>query len=431
MLEIEKLNDDILVSFLKRNFFDRWSGQGDESTFLELIVSDKCDHNCSYCYYRKYGHNFFNEESRKEENILRNLDLVLNWLEKNNYRPRIELFSGELFSTETGFKALDRVIDYLRQGEYTIIPSNMSFIFDDEKIERILLLKKKAGKKDVGVLLSGSVDGKYMEENRPLLDGRKRDDEYYHKLFTFAAERGIGFHPMVYSKGIEKWKDNFLWFMENYDRYGLDKRLFYLLEVRNAEWNEKQTLELGKFVEFLVYWAWDFCGKDADRFVDFIFKDSGFNILSSLFSGTNRGISCSIQSSFAVTLGNLSFPACHRTAYGSLLGGRFVVEKDEIVGIKAENASTYINIKSFDAVTQPYCETCYIKHLCVKGCLGSQFETTGNPFIPIPSVCRLEHVKTVSILRALKRLRVLDKFLSHISRERRNNILLLEKEKML
>lgn len=430
MSYIEKMNNDILISFLKRNFFDKWA-ENDGSTFLELIVSDKCDHNCSYCYYRKYGHHFFNEETRKEENILKNLDMVLRWLGKNNYRPKIDIFSGELFSTETGFKVLDRVIDYLRPGEYTVIPSNMSFIFDDEKTERVLSLKKKAGMKDVGVLLSGSVDGKYMEENRPLLDGRKRDDEYYHKMFSFAAERRVGFHPMIYSKGIERWKENFLWFMKNYEKYGIDKKNFYLLEVRNAEWNKEQSLEFGKFVRFLTHWTWDFCGRNKNAFMDFMFKDGGFNILSDLFAGTGRGIGCSIQSSFAITLGDLTFPACHRTAYKFFLGGRFIVENGEIVRIQAENFLTYINIKSYDATTQPYCESCYIKHLCTKGCLGSQFETTGNIFIPIPSVCRLEHIKVISILRALKEINVLGEIISLTSQERKNNILLLEKEKML
>jgi hypothetical protein len=57
-----------------------------------------------------------------------------------------------------------------------------------------------------------------MEENRPYKSNLDlpieviRDDAYYDKCFDFVKNNGGGFHPMIYSKNIEKWKDNFLWF---------------------------------------------------------------------------------------------------------------------------------------------------------------------------------------------------------------------------
>jgi len=135
MVETSKLNDDMFTSFCERRYFDDFSKS--IRSAIEIIISDNCDHNCSYCYYRKFGHNFFNEKSRDEETILHNLDMLLNWLKEKNYYPeRIELFSGEIFSSELGFKVVDKIIDYCKPYQKILIASNMSFIFDDEKIKR-------------------------------------------------------------------------------------------------------------------------------------------------------------------------------------------------------------------------------------------------------------------------------------------------------
>jgi len=416
------MNDVIFKSFLHRVFFDSWKTQQPKG--LELIVSDVCDHNCAYCYYKRYGNMFFDDESRNGRNILKNLDIILRWLDENNYVPTINVFSGEIFSTETGFEVVNRLIEYIKPEKKIVLPTNMSFLLDDKKTERVVTLCKKRD----NLVLSASIDGKYMEDNRPLKTGQKRDDAYYDKLFSFSHEYNIGLHPMIYSTGIEKWKDNFLWFVKNIEKYNLDiTKALYLLEVRNSEWTAQQCRELMCFIEFLVDWSWDFCGRNVENMKDFIINKGGFNILN-VASDIPRGIGCSVQMEFGVTLGNLTFPICHRTAYRNLLGGRFVVENNAIVDIKAENFVTYINAKSYDANTQPYCQTCIIKYLCNKQCLGAQYETTGDLFTPIPTVCRMEHAKIISILRSFERIGVLSYIFEGLSEKKKNCLKILRME---
>lgn len=39
------------------------------------------------------------------------------------------------------------------------------------------------------------------------------------------------------------------------------------------------------------------------------------------------------------------------------------------------------------------CRGCTYNHLCMKGCLGSQFETNGSMFNPCESVCKMQKAK--------------------------------------
>ena len=429
MEETAKLNDIIFTSFIEDYFFNDLLKKGNGT--LELIVTDECDHECKYCYYKNFGNNFFNEKTRDKDTILNNLDLLLQWLKEKNYYPHIDLFSGEVFSSDIGFECVEKIIEYMNPYQRLVIATNMSFIFDDDKIKRVEQLKNKAETKMCNLILSASVDGKFMEENRPLRNGKKRDDIYYDKLFRFCKKHGIGFHPMVCNSNINKWKDNFLWFINMLEKHEMDRYFLYLLEVRNNDWNIEQTKEYVRFIEFLFDWVWKDIKEDKLELISRISKSKVFNILSSPFLSNIRGIGCSIQTFVAVTLGDLTIPNCHRLAYSPLIGGRFIVENNKITGMKAENLVTYINIKSFESKVQPYCKSCLIKHFCQRGCLGSQYETTGNMFTPIPTVCRLYHGKVFTLLKKLKDCDILPQLLPILTLNQSKSIKIFEKENLL
>ena len=64
-------------------------------------------------------------------------------------------------------------------------------------------------------------------------------------MFRFGARNLIKYHPMIGAKGIERWVDNFDWYVENIQKYykipkkeALEK--LYLLEVRNPDWSTKE-----------------------------------------------------------------------------------------------------------------------------------------------------------------------------------------------
>jgi len=259
----------------------------------------------------------------------------------------------------------------------------------------------------------------------------KYDDSFYDKLFRFSKDFNVGFHPMIYSNGIEKWKDNFLWFQEMFKKYDLPFHNLYLLEVRNKEWNIKQCQEFEKFVNFLVKWTWEKCDKDVEKISNFIFKEKGFNILTSSLSTVGRGIGCSVQSTMMLRLGDLKFSPCHRTSYDFMNAGEFVVKDGKIDNISSINPSLFFTINGINISSLPMCSICPISNFCTGGCLGSQYETTGDPFSPIPTVCRMELYKIRGLFRGYEEIGIMPKILNMINKDKVESYKICKKENIL
>lgn len=397
---------ELLKSFLNRTFFKDWDkeNKSDKKLFnnLELQINTKCNLNCSYCYYNNLignGKDLYPVNISKNKDLLKNTDLILEWLDKNSYLPgRIDIFSGEPLNQDVSYEIIEKCIDfYSKHGTGGIsVPTNFSFLRDPKKLNKVLDLKENAYKNKVSLGLSASVDGKYMDiHNRKLACGDSSkfyDDKFYDDLFSFAKNYGCGFHPMVYYDNIEEWPKNFDWFQDNFAKYGLPWQGIYLLEVRNDGWNRKSINHYIKFYKHVL----DFI-KNKPEINDFITdcvfsKSSNMNLFNNT-GKTGRGIGCSLQTTMFLRLGDLTVNPCHRQSYDWFNGFKFHVENDEIVDVDPINTPFYLATFSMESKSKPMCQACLIKNICNGGCNGAQYEVMGDPFTPIPSVCALEHGK--------------------------------------
>jgi radical SAM protein with 4Fe4S-binding SPASM domain len=418
-MKYQEENNKLIESFLKRTFFKGWRNPKTEKLAnfqsVEIWLNNKCNLSCKYCYINQYGDDLYSSENQDGQKVLKNLEMFLNWLIKNKFAPKFELFSGEPFVQEVGFKAIEMILEKYKniknKPPFLIVPTNYTFLLSEKLTKKVEDLLRKSRRIGIPVSLSASFDGKYCEKNRPFKNMKSnqidpRNDKYYDKAFAFNKKWGFGFHPMIYSEGIKNWQKNWLWFQKNFQKHNISWDNIYLLEVRNAEWRDKQILEFGKFIEFLIKWTFhNSCHDDIEKFLFFLFR-RGYNMLQSPFTTIGRGIGCSIQSTFHVRLGDLALVPCHRTSYPPFVYGYFKVKNNKLTKIEISNPELMLAIYSFDAKNQPQCENCLLKNVCSFGCLGSQFETTGDLFSPIPTVCQLEHVKIASIIKALKELKV-------------------------
>ena len=112
---------------------------------------------------------------------------------------------------------------------------------------------------------------------------------------------------------------------------------------------------------------------------------------------------CTISQELVVRVGDLAICPCHRTAYEEYLYGKFVVENNKIVDIKAINPEMAVKVIMSNLLTSdPVCSQCEIKEICLHGCLGSQLETMKDPFFPIPNICKFFKTKYKFILKYYK-----------------------------
>jgi radical SAM protein with 4Fe4S-binding SPASM domain len=105
---------------------------------------------------------------------------------------------------------------------------------------------------------------------------------------------------------------------------------------------------------------------------------------------------------------------------------KFKVVEDDIVGVEAINSNLMITVASLDSRNMPLCETCLMKELCIGQCLGSMFEANGDPFMPIPTVCALEHAKILGILDGVWDIGEMGSFYDVIARKKKDSIRLIE-----
>ena len=362
---------------------------------------------------KNFKKKLYPQETLNEDNLLRNIKYLINYLTKNKYWiENIDIFSGEFFNIPYYGKILDVLIEYYKKcpnGFYRrlSIPTNGTFILYDKKVFKIKEYIKKFEELNVNINLSISIDGKLLDNhNRQFIDYKHSyTDDFYNKLFDFAREYNFGFHPMIHSHHIERWQENIEWFMYNLTkRYGCEKEAMkhlYLLDVRNPDWSEKQLRDYSKFMKYIYKRTFQIYGNDKEKYFNNFIRQKGMNHLGSVFSSHGRGIGCSIQSTLCVRIGDLHIVPCHRTSYEGYSGGKFIVKDDEIIDIVSINPELYMNIMTYNIKSVYPCSTCPINNLCNEYCLGTNYEINKDFFIPVPSVCKMQFVKAHSVAEVL------------------------------
>lgn len=421
--------------------------QNGKETFpptLELIITPECNQKCSYCYLVQHKDDLYPKETRKPENIIKNLNILLNWYLENKFSfARVDLFSGEIWGSKLGYDVLSTILDYVRRGlkiDSIVIPSNMSFLLDDKATAVVEYFLDQYFIEGVDFHFSASVDGAVIENDTRLFRNEKlqalKNEDFYEKLGKFCKKYACGFHPMVAADSIEKWPENYKWWHNWYmERFGEEFNIsalnwlnrFMFLEVRNPDWTDEK-------IESYLHWIKFMHEYDINNIFKINDKDSQLTPLDYFFlwykpvykskddsyvyprlnanyhpldvhtkGSVTDSSSCGITLNHIVRLGDLAIGPCHRTCYDKFIYGYYVPQEDGSLKIEARNPILAQKILCQSHYTNPVCNNCPIKHFCMKGCFGAQVEHTGELFYPIECVCELFIAKFILIYNLVHR----------------------------
>lgn len=410
----QKEQDSVLNFILHERFFKHWEKKESNRHLaeLELYITSECNQHCTYCYLANRGDELYPKAIRKQEIIIQNLKILLNWLLEQNYHiSNLELFSGEIWHFSFGQEILNIILSYLQQGldiENIIIPSNGTFIQNPKTLNIIQTLINKYQRVKKSLIFSLSIDGKIIEESsRPRNDHSIREDEFYEKAFSFAKRNGFCFHPMISASNVKYWKENYLWFYEKAKEYqSSDLFTLMTLEVRNDDWTEESLVDYADFLKFDLDFVYKNCFKEnLEEFTNFLVEEKDCKRIEDrnylpykLLEIRTKSACCSIPFMLTIRLGDLMICPCHRMAVPEFQYGQFIVENDKITGIKANN--TYMAhriLMSNNNTASLKCDSCIFNEFCCKGCYGAQYEHNKDPFLPIPCVCKLIETKIRTI----------------------------------
>jgi radical SAM protein with 4Fe4S-binding SPASM domain len=429
--EYLKENSDLFKNFLETTFFYNWrnSNRAEQKLLnygsIEMSIGYACDLKCTYCYYSRYGKELYQNKPVKASDIIENTEKLMNFICKNNMFMKVDLFSGDPFNLPYIWDWFDVMYKYIsktpieKRIQTISIPTNLSFLrrSSDDHLIKLKEYLHKFREINVDLGLSGSCDGPFMDKfNRPTAKEFEYSKNFYEDAVHASKELMFGFHPMIYSYNIENWIDNFLWF------YYLTDQL-YLLEVRNAEWTEEQSRQLFFFMKFIIHFLFQQAGKNKEEFFKMINKTNrGYNILLSPFMRIGRGMGCSMQSTLNFQMNDLSIIPCHRTSYDELVTGKFIPNEDGSYDFEPKNVEYYIAEHSTVITRTHPCVSCNVNEICPGGCLGSNYESTGDVFTHHPNMCRMEHYKIAGIVTGLKEIDCLSKFADNTDLRRKSQV---------
>lgn len=393
---------------------------------LELYITSSCNQSCEYCYLYKYEDQLYPPELRNHDLILQNLDLLIDYfIEHKKFPHSIDFFSGEIWNQDFGYQVLTKVLRLLKAADENhtpvaaiMIPSNCSFIFEDKWRKAFDECIRAYAYYNCTLTISCSYDGPLIESTNRPFKGKKdsaiKDSEEYAKtILDWGKEHNFGYHPMVNAHAIEKWPEQFKWWIDELRKRDM---LFWnsimFLEVRNNEWTEDKIISYLKYLNSSMDYLLETYYKD--RFKSFFSysggvippdeKDSFINYNCFSYCPGDSVKGCSVDRMMCIRLGDLAWCPCHRTSYDKLLYGKLVVEDNKIVGIQALNIPLFVHINSASRKGWIKCDTCAIANHCMSGCYGAQFETSKEIFYPCETVCNLFFAKDIFLYHKYNKL---------------------------
>ena len=396
---------------------------------LEIFITNACNQHCEYCYLTKYD-GLYPHDLRSPELLLNNLRKLYDWILNNKMTiPKCEFFTGEIWQTQFGLDILELTYEYICKGmeiQWILIASNCSFVNDPVQLQKIQTYIDKFDDGAHQLSFSISLDGAIIEnEMRPLNSTVIKDDEYYENIFNFAKHNNFYFHPMVASKSSKHWIENYKWWAKKFKEYDFDIDELMMLEVRNSDWTEESINDYNNFMNYLIEDAFNRCGRNVEIFSNTLMgiRNKAKNLKLSgyipwAFPEADSFFGCTVATDLCVRLGDLAICPCHRTSYDKYVYGKFVLDENgDIFTVTANNTQMAVKILMGNlSTTMNKCDTCVFNPYCLKGCAGSQIESTGDPFIPSGNVCNFFHKKYSFLLSKYRDMGVIDYLKENITK---------------
>lgn len=385
---------------------------------FELIIRPQCNQKCSYCYIANYGKELYPTKLNKED-TLKNIDLILDYIFniRKNFSYNIALFAGDMFNDGIFFDILDRLDLYykaikLKHPEYfnkqilIQVPCNLRWVY--EKPELVPKFRKiynhLMDEYQMFISFSWSTDGLYAIKDREKIN---IDQTYFDTIFNFTKEFSYGYHPMISAENIDTWCENIDWWYDMYKKFNLTAPggYFqpYLLEVRNDNWTPEKIQLHNKFLEHMMEKRLELCDNDKTKLAHHLLigTDENGNLPAAKgcdpldlkgrdpYSSVYDKMACGVQNLIHFNCTNLSLVFCHRMSYPLYTAGYFKTNKENthIIDIDPYNVSAYLTMKTAKTITYPMCSKCKYLIVCKQGCIGAQVESSGEPYMPIKSVC--------------------------------------------
>ncbi len=449
---IQALNEDkiVLNNFLQKSLHtlpEKKHGYGFTGEAIELIIRPECNQKCEYCYITQHGKELYPQRLNKED-TLHNVDLFLDYILNNLkiFPHRWELFAGDLFYDDIFFDIIELFKKHLipifnnyqdlfvgstnfYNDIVIIVPSNLSFVYyQPEKAKKTIELIDDLYKTyNIKIAFSWSTDGPYAIDSR---EKKNLPDNYFDTIIDFCIKTQTGYHPMLAAENIEHWKENYDWWLEACEKLNKGTNHIgdfqpYLLDVRNDNWTDDKIDAYLELLDHMMKIRFEkICKSDVDILSRHFFQNDTLppeysrhgcdplhlNYKNPDTVGYRESPSCSLFSGLHFNCTNLSLVPCHRLSYANLTTCYFITDEnnEHIIDFVPQNTSLFLSMKTMKFYNAPICAQCKLMPICLLGCHGAQFEYSGDPYLPIPSLCYFFHRKYAHLIKLYEKYNLIE-----------------------
>ncbi len=362
---------------------------------FQLVLTEKCDLDCKYCYMEKNPVSMTKETFDKHYKMLPRL---MSYYQKNEYVAA--LFGGEPLLNWELIEYITPILNADPRCKHIIAMTNGLALKD--KYKRNYIEQNR-------ISLSLSFDGLWNEKGRPLKNGKSSLDQYLNDpLLSYFQGKG-GCKVMVSPDSVPTLVENFKWFVDKFKMPCPDFSL-----VRDDIWKEEDIEIFEKEAKKLTDTMIEYFNNGQAVMVGFF----QLYILDLLFGESygKRPFGCFAGCNGAGFMPNGKVYPCAR--FGS----------KKIKAIANSNNGILLNdLKKMNDpfITNPRfyekCKGCSLYKYCNAGCTYQQMKN-GSVYKsePIDSICKLLHICYEQSIRIMNELKDNDLFIQMIKNSIKN-----------
>lgn len=297
---------------------------------LLVVLSEKCNLNCTYCDVDKWSKKaidpyMYLEEFRKMR------------AEFPDERIKIDFFGGEpLLQLDLIKIILDGVKD---DGNLKLFMPTNGLLLTDETIQFLI---------DNNIEVSLSFDGLWQDRNRLQLNGKGTRHKFFEKRELFKKIPNLSIHTMIY-KGCYNLLENHLFIRDN---FGVNPELTLVRDM--GVWDENSVQKLKDGIAELFNWYIENPAEDMPEFIRFYMR----HFINHKLKGIEK----------------------HNCGAGTDV---FMFSENKVVPCTRFKDSPEMIDMIPQYAKMPVCQTCEVKNYCEKGCLFEQIKNRG----PIVELC--------------------------------------------
>jgi uncharacterized protein len=330
---------------------------------LLVVLSEKCNLNCSYCGVDKWSKKAIDPYLYLEE--FRRLRA-----QHPDETIKIDFFGGEpLLQMDLIKTILDEV---KKDGNIKLFMPTNGLLLDEDKADFLV-------ENDIEVSIS--FDGLWQDTNRLQLNGKPTLDRFFEKKEMFKRLPGVNCHTMVY-RGCYNLLENHLFIRNN---FGFNPELTLVRDV--GVWDRESVDKLLEGIQEMFDWYIANPHEDIPYFILFYLRHF-INYRSKGVETDNCGAGTDV----------------------------FMFSENKVVPCTRFKDSPEMIELIPKYARMPECQTCEVKNYCKKGCLFEQIKNQG----PIVELCDIYKYVYKQVSKMSAKLRDNEHFREILRREIEN-----------